>query len=196
MRIIDEQQLLILNGRYGQDSAETTYEAIVRKKQGNETTHTTIDYALCRQDMADKITSMTVETNNDAGVLSDHRPLWVSLQCKQRQEQQANEQDQGKGPQWHPPVDRALMDISCIATSAWEEEGLKEKYQGLLKKNLREAGKELRNMKHQRGPDATDTNSINAVYDQLTKGIIKAAEQYLPILEGWPKSSLETGLAT
>ena len=32
MRIIDEQQLLILNGRYGQDSAETTYEAIVRKK--------------------------------------------------------------------------------------------------------------------------------------------------------------------
>ncbi len=133
MRIIDEQQLLILNGRYGQDSAETTYEAIVRKKQGNETTHTTIDYALCRQDMANKITSMTVETNNDAGVLSDHRPLRVSVQCKQRHEQQAKVQNQGIGPQWHPPVDRALMDISGIATPAWEEEGLKEKYQELLK---------------------------------------------------------------
>jgi len=72
------------------------------------------------------------------------------------------------------------MDISGIATPAWEEEGLKEKYQELLKKNLREAEKELRNMKHHRGRDTTDMNSINAVYDQLTKGIIKAAEQCLP----------------
>ena len=84
------------------------------------------------------------------------------------------------GPQWHPPVDRALMDISCIATPAWEEEELKEKYQDLLKKTLREPEKELRNMKHQRGLDTTDTNGINALYDQLTKGIIKAAEQCLP----------------
>ena len=44
MRIIDDQQLWIFNGRYGQDSAETTYEAMVRKQQGKETTHTTIDY--------------------------------------------------------------------------------------------------------------------------------------------------------
>ena len=123
---------------------------------------------------------MTVETNNDAGVLSDHRPLRVSVQCKQRHEQQANVQTQGKGPQRHPPVDRALMDISCIATPAWEEEGLKEKYQELLKTNLRESEKELRNMKHQRGRGTTDMNSINAIYDQLTKGIIKAAEQCLP----------------
>ena len=82
MRIIDEQQLWILNGRYGQDSAETTYEKMVSKRQGKETTHTTIDYAICKQSMADTIKSMTVEKNNGAGVYSDHRPLRVTSLCK------------------------------------------------------------------------------------------------------------------
>ena len=103
-----------------------------------------------------------------------------SLPLLQRQEQQASEQDQRKGPQWHPPVDGALLDISCISTPAWEEEGLNEKYQDLLKKNLREAEKQLKNLKHQGGLDTTDTNSINAVYDQLTTGVNQAAEQCLP----------------
>ena len=102
------------------------------------------------------------------------------MQCKQRREQQANGQNQGKGPQWHPPVDRALIGISGIATPAWEEEGLKEKYQELLKKNLREAEKELKNMKHQRGLDTTDTNSINAVYDQLTRASLKQQNSVYP----------------
>ena len=106
MRIIDEHDLMVLNGRHGTMSAETTFEAMVRVRGGAVVrTHTTIDYAICRQDMAHTIVSMTVEKNNGAGTLSDHRPIRVAVKCEARQGRQEG-QGKEEALQWHAPVDR------------------------------------------------------------------------------------------
>ena len=83
--------------------------------------------------MADTIKSMTVETNNGAGVYSDHRPLRVPM-----------------------------------SKPEWEEEGRREKYQEMLRENLKEVDQELRSMKRCQGQGRIDRNSIDAVYALTT----------------------------
>ena len=114
MRIIDEQDLMVLNGRHGTISAETTSEAMVRVRGGaTARTHKTIDYTICRQDMAHNIIRMTVEKNNGAGTHSDHTSIRVPEKCEVRQEQQEGERME-EALQWHAPVDRGLLDITPI----------------------------------------------------------------------------------
>jgi hypothetical protein len=73
--IFQNHDLLILNGRYGTNSAETTF-------QTNVSTETTIDYALCHQSFFPRVTNMAVCKNNLAGIASDHFPIILSAQCE------------------------------------------------------------------------------------------------------------------
>ena len=50
----------------------------------------------------------------------------------------------------------------------------------MLGENLKEVDQELRSLKRCQGQVTIDRKSIDAVYEQLTKNIIKAAEQCLP----------------
>ena len=181
---------MVINGRFGNASAATTYEKATRTRQGVQPTHTTIDYAFCRQDMQTQILDMSVE-RNDIG--KDHSPIMVSLQCALSPSRERGE----PATQWLNPVDRGLLDMSPIATPDWEDEGLKSKYQSQLQHHLKEVNSELESLRAKQkkalqqpaGKRATGsiqvqqqewTKQISEIYSKLTAGVLAAAAECLP----------------
>ena len=190
MSIINQKELMVINGRFGNASAATTYEKATSTSLGVQPTHTTIDYAFCRQDMQTQILDMSVE-RNDIG--KDHSPIMVSLQCALLPSRERGE----PATQWLNPVDRGLLDMSPIATPDWEDEGLKSKYQSQLQHHLREVNSELealrakqkKSLQQPAGKRATGsihaqqqqwTKQISEIYSKLTAGVLAAATECLP----------------
>ena len=187
MQSVRQHETLILNGRYGIDSARHTYI----KGAKNKTSHTIIDYALAHQSLIKNIKNMRIET--DTAGLSDHRPIRLAIACAQRG---ANDKQDPTISQWLPPIDRQLLDITPISLPAWEEEGVQSKYQSLLHSKLSPSIAMLRTMtdkamkcNHRKAqkstcpPSCICTNlhqQIDDVYSQVTTSILEAAEACLP----------------
>jgi len=80
LEVVKDDELLILNGRFGPESARITYERD-RKINGqmHQRTQTLIDYALCHQRWAKSIQKLEIHANT--GRHSDHRPLHLHITC-------------------------------------------------------------------------------------------------------------------
>ena len=170
LNIVDQNQLLIMNGRFGEESARCTFH------RGPDTA-TCIDYALCKQEQATQVKHMKVEDNCGDTVWTDHRPLTITLAMNIRQ--QSDEPDTG----WHAPFQRDLLDISPISTVAWEEDGLRERYHQKLTPHLRQVQDRLQSIgSHSRCQRLTPQQrqlKLDEAYQLLTDGIISAANTCL-----------------
>ena len=207
MAVVNTEHLMILNGRFGNGSASTTYEKNTRTNHGVLPAKTTIDYALCRQNMQSRILDMTVEKKDGAGALSDHSPISVSLQCTLRPPGQAKN---APTTQWLNPVDRGLLDMAPISTPDWEEAEVGAKYQSLLRRHLVGTGNKLvmlraqqkKTLSHPAGSRPANevaarqkewSVQIDEIYEELTSGILTAAAECLPRKK---TPSLQGGLRT
>ena len=132
--IFQNHDLLILNGRYGPNSAETTF-------QTNVSTETTIDYALCHQGFFPRVNNMAICKNNLAGIASDHFPIILSAQC----EGTDPEKSEQSTTEWWEEETRELLDMSPFALPAEDPEriSLIDKYQQSLARGLAQPLREL-----------------------------------------------------
>ena len=82
MDIVNDEGLLILNGRFGPSSAGITFEREYTPRGSNhrQKTQTLLDYAVCHQRWGRSIKHLEVHDNT--GRLSDHKPLHLHIQCE------------------------------------------------------------------------------------------------------------------
>ena len=166
LNIVDQNQLLIMNGRFGEESARCTFH------RGSDTA-TCIDYALCKQEQATQVKQMKVEDNCGDTVWTDHRPLTITLATNIRQ--LSDEPDTG----WHAPFQRDLLDVSPISTVSWEEDGLRDRYHQSLTPHLRQVQHKLQSIgSHSPTPQQRQLR-LDEAYQLLTDGIISAANTCL-----------------
>ena len=110
MEVVKDDELLILNGRFGPESARITYERD-RKINGqmHQRTQTLIDYALCHQRWAKSIQKLEIHANT--GRHSDHRPLHLHITCD-TVDATCPIDDHLASMEWWEDEKRSLVDVS------------------------------------------------------------------------------------
>jgi len=125
--IIDQNRLIILNGRFGTASADTTFE----DHSGLETT---LDYAICHQGSFTRVLNVRVHRDNVAGVATDHRPLQVNIQtdCK------APDDVHGESEGWWEEEHRSYLNVSPFSLPADDPQRIQltSNYQEALQRGL------------------------------------------------------------
>ena len=107
MEIVNKESLLILNGRFGPESAHCTFERVTTSAHGSLKSHqTTIDYALCSQSLAPQIKKMRVLDNTTD--FTDHSPVYIQIKCESSSEYATPAQ----GNDWWEDEKRELLDVS------------------------------------------------------------------------------------
>jgi hypothetical protein len=83
MGIVTDEELLVLNGRFGPSSASITFERTYKAHRHGgghiRQTRTLLDYAVCHQRWAPSVKNLEIHANTARK--SDHRPLHLHILC-------------------------------------------------------------------------------------------------------------------